>query len=120
MAGKEDRGIRSADGNTTTWKEHPRVKGSLLKPLLAAAENPLANLNLVQGPVGGVVPRHIHAKEVETVCILSGQAILVLGEEERPFGAGQTVAIPMGLEHRLINQGDVPIEMFTFFTPPLQ
>ena len=69
--------------------------------------------------MGGAVPLHLHEREVETVYLLHGQGTLVLGREERDFEEGQVVAIPMQLEHALINKGREPIEIITFFTPPL-
>ena len=49
-----------ADKRTGEWKEHPRFKGVLLKPLLTRADNPRANINLVRtnrGEAGKVVLR---------------------------------------------------------------
>ena len=74
---------------------------------------------LVRVPVGEQVTRHQHGQEVETVYVLAGKSRLVLGDQEIPFHAGQVVAIPMGMEHALINAGDEPVDLITFFTPPL-
>jgi quercetin dioxygenase-like cupin family protein len=90
-----------------------------MKTLLTSADNPLINISQVKVPVGGSVPRHHHADEVETVYMLNGKAELVLGHEQLPFNAGSIVAIPMALEHELHNVGDEPLHLLAIFTPPL-
>ncbi len=108
-----------AESNALEWKEHPRIKNIFIKTLLTSADNALANVSLVKIPVGSAVARHLHPKEVETVYLLQGQGSLILGETETSVKAGQVVAIPKGLEHELINNGDEPIELIAFFTPPI-
>lgn len=108
-----------ADASAVEWRQHPRFPGIAFKTLLTAAHNPFANVNLVQVPPGGVIGRHYHPKEVETVYVLAGQSVLTLGEVELPFRVGQVVAIPIGLEHALHNTGGEPVELLTFFTPPI-
>lgn len=108
--------VNSAD---VDWQEHPRVKNVFMKTLLTAADNPLANFNLVKVPVGGFVTRHLHVEEVETIYMLAGESELILGEQRVPFYAGTIVAIPKGLEHELINVGEITVELLTIFTPPL-
>ena len=107
------------DATAIEWGEHPRVAGIYVKKLLTADENPLANVNLVKVPEGGVVGHHIHVDQVETVYVLKGQCVLTIGENETPFRAGQIVALLAGVEHELRNVGPEPVELITFFTPPI-
>jgi quercetin dioxygenase-like cupin family protein len=107
------------DPTDMEWGEHPRVAGISMKKLLTSDENPLASVNLVKVPEGGVVGHHMHADQVETVYVLKGQCVLTIGEDDMPFGAGQIVALPAGVEHELRNVGSVPVELITFFTPPI-
>jgi mannose-6-phosphate isomerase-like protein (cupin superfamily) len=79
----------------------------------------LANVNLVKVLPGNKIPRHHHAEEIETVFVLAGYSQLTLGDIEVPFNAGQVVAIPKGLDHALVNMGQEPVELITFFTPPI-
>lgn len=108
-----------ANASDIEWTEHPRIKNVFMKTLLTADDNPLAAINLVKVPPGGEVTRHIHPKEVESIYVLSGQSTLILDETEVPFNAGQAVAIPIGLEHGLRNEGPEAVEIITFFTPPI-
>lgn len=110
---------RVADLNTGEWQEHARFPGIYLKGLLTATDNPFASVNVVQVPPNGVISRHRHAKEFETVWIIKGEAILTLEQTEMHLRDGQIIAIPIGLEHALRNEGNTPLELLTFFTPPL-
>lgn len=110
---------RVADLNTGEWREHARFPGIYMKSMLTSEDNPLASVNVVQVPPFGVIGRHRHAKELETVWIIKGEAILTLDQTDVHLRDGQVIAIPIGLEHALQNEGNTPLELLTFFTPPL-
>jgi quercetin dioxygenase-like cupin family protein len=110
---------RVADLAAGNWQEHARFPGIYIKGLLGAADNPHASVNVVQVPQDGVIGRHRHAGQVETVWVIRGTPILTLEDTEVPLKDGQIVAIPIGLEHALRNEGQAPVELLTFFTPPL-
>lgn len=107
------------DSSAVDWTEHPRFRSIGMKALLTAADNPLAGVNAVQVPPDGIIGRHMHAQEIETVYVLAGQSVLTLGDADYPFAAGQVVAIPAGLEHALHNTGAETVELLCIFTPPL-
>ena len=90
-----------------------------MKSLITPASNPLAGVNLVNVPPGGVIGRHLHPKEIEMVYVLAGQSVLTLGEIDYDFSTGQIVAIPVALEHALRNVGAKAVELLCVFTPPL-
>lgn len=110
---------RVADLEAGEWQEHTRFPGIYMKGLLTAADNPLASVNVVQVPPGGVIGRHRHSQQLETVWVIRGNAILALDQTEVSIRVGQIVAIPIGLEHALRNEGETLVELLTFFTPPL-
>jgi quercetin dioxygenase-like cupin family protein len=101
------------------WQEHARFPGIYLKHLVSPRENPLAIVNGLRVPPGGVIGRHHHPAEIEMVYVVSGQCVLTLDEDERPLTAGDIVAIPAGLVHSLRNAGAVLVELLAIFTPPL-
>lgn len=101
------------------WGAHPRFEGISMKPLITAAGNPLAGVTLVNVPPDGVIGRHHHVQEIETVYVLAGESILTLADTDYPFTAGQIVAIPAGLDHALRNQGPEVVKLLCVFTPPL-
>jgi mannose-6-phosphate isomerase-like protein (cupin superfamily) len=110
---------RVADLLIGEWQEHPRFPGIHMKGLLTSADNPFANVNVVQVPPGGEIGCHRHAQQFETIWIIRGNAILTLDQTEVFFRDGQIIAIPIGLEHALRNEGPGLVELLTFFTPPL-
>lgn len=101
------------------WEEHPRFPGIQIQGLLTRLDNPFANVNAVRVRAGGAIGRHRHAEQVETVLVIRGNAILTLDQTEVPISNGQIIAIPVGLEHALRNEGTTLVELLTFFTPPL-
>ena len=110
---------RIADLTAGEWQEHARFPGIYMKGLLNSVDNPLASVNVVQVPPGGNIGRHRHVHQVETVWVIRGNAILTLDQTEVSIRDGQIIAIPMGLEHALRNEGQALVELLTFFTPPL-
>lgn len=110
---------RVADLNAGEWQEHVRFPGVYLKGLLTSSDNPLASINAVYVPPGKDIARHRHPQQLETVLIIRGEAVLTLDQTNITMQAGQIVAIPIGLEHALRNDGVEPVELLTFFTPPL-
>lgn len=110
---------RIADLETGEWQEHVRFPGIYVKGLLTSADNPLASVNVIQVPPGGKISRHRHAQQLETIWVIRGNAILTLDQTEVSIKDGQIIALPMGFEHALRNEGQSPVELLTFFTPPL-
>lgn len=110
---------RVADLAVGEWQEHARFPGISMKGLLTTSDNPFANVNVIRVPPGVAVGRHRHAAQVETVWVIRGLAILTLDQTEVALQDGQIIAIPIGLEHALRNEGTTPVELLTFFTPPL-
>jgi len=110
---------RVADLTAGEWQEHTRFPGIFMQALLNTADNPLATVNAVRVPPGGKIGRHHHAQQFETVWVIRGNAILTLEQTEVSLKDGQIIAIPIGLEHALRNEGPDLVELLTFFTPPL-
>ena len=101
------------------WQEHARFPGIQMQGLLTRLDNPFANVNAVRVHSGGTISRHRHAEQVETIWVIRGNAILTLDQTEVSLRDGQIIAIPVGLEHALRNEGPALVELLTFFTPPL-
>ena len=110
---------RVADLIEGEWQEHARFPGIHIKGLLTSADNPFASVNVVQVPPGAEIGRHYHVHQFETVWIIRGNATLTLNQTEVSLRNGQIIAIPIGLEHALRNEGPGLVELLTFFTPPL-
>jgi quercetin dioxygenase-like cupin family protein len=110
---------RVVDLMTGEWEEHSHFPGIQIQGLLTRLENPFANVNAIRVRSGGTIGRHRHAGQVETVWVIRGNAILTLDQTEVSLRDGQIIAIPIGLEHALRNEGPALVELLTIFTPPL-
>jgi len=110
---------RVVDLTVGEWQEHARFPGIYMQALLNKTDNPLANVNAVRIPPDGEIGRHRHMQQFETVWVINGNPILILDQTEVPLRDGQIIAIPIGLEHALRNDGQILVELLTFFTPPL-
>ena len=119
MSEEQPASINIADSNAAEWDEHARFPGIYVRKLLTSHDNPLANVNEVLVPPGGLIGSHGHSQQVETVYVLAGESLLSMAGEEFPFRAGQVVAIPMGVEHTLENVGTEDVHLLTIFTPPI-
>jgi quercetin dioxygenase-like cupin family protein len=121
--------MTASDKNTPTilithihggnWIEHPRFRNIFLKSLISSQDNPLANVNTVRVPPGGLINDHSHGAQVETIFVIQGEAVLHFHGEDHAFNAGSIVAMPAGIPHSLRNDSDDDVYLLTFFTPPL-
>jgi hypothetical protein len=85
--------------------------GSTIRELLAHRNSAIRNQSLAEarlGPGQATTPHH-HAVTEEIYYILSGNASMTLGEQTRPVGPGDAIAIPPGLRHTIRNTG--PVEL---------
>jgi mannose-6-phosphate isomerase-like protein (cupin superfamily) len=62
------------------------------------------------GP-GGQARMHRHPEREETCYVLSGEAQVVVGDEERKMGARGAVVVPAGVEHGFAAIGGGPLSM---------
>jgi len=83
------------------------VDGSTIRELLAHRNSSIRQQSLAEArlAVGAATIPHHHAVTEEIYYILSGSAEMTLGEETRPVGPGDAIAIPPGLRHTIRNTG---------------
>lgn len=60
---------------------------------------------------GGVLSLQVHHRHSEHWTVVKGEAAVRLGESEHRLSAGETIAIAIGVPHRLANTGDDSIEV---------
>jgi mannose-6-phosphate isomerase-like protein (cupin superfamily) len=100
------------------YTEDTRFPGIGIKLLATRETHPTSSVILARVAVGGAIGEHVHPAETETAYVLSGEGILHTTEGDYRFAPGVLVTIPPGVVHRLVNTGDVPLEVFAFHTPP--
>jgi mannose-6-phosphate isomerase-like protein (cupin superfamily) len=50
-----------------------------------------------------------HRRRAEHWTVVSGEALVTVGDQEIPLKPGQSVDIPRGALHRIMNTGDTPL-----------
>lgn len=72
-------------------------------------------LSYVDLAPGAVVAEHSHPHE-QVGMVLEGQALFVIGGEEKLLGKGDMYRIPGGVPHRVVAQAE-PVVALDIFTP---
>lgn len=81
--------------------------GSEIRELLAARNSCIRNQTLAEArlPAGEATTPHHHVETEEIYYILGGEGLMRVGEETRPVGPGDAIAIPPGASHQITNTG---------------
>ncbi|MBI5517493.1 MAG: cupin domain-containing protein [Deltaproteobacteria bacterium] len=66
---------------------------------------------------GCAIAREVHPETAETVYVLKGEAVALVGEGEVPLGPGQGVHVKMGVPHGLRNVGAGDLEFLVLGHP---
>ena len=77
---------------------------------------------LVMGEVapGGEAERHHHDGEHQAMVVLEGECQVTLGDDApQRCGPGAIVRIPPGLDHHVLNDGELPLKVLIVYSPPL-
>jgi mannose-6-phosphate isomerase-like protein (cupin superfamily) len=95
------------------------LDGSTIRELAGPATGNAVNQSLAEAtvPVGGATTAHHHRTTEEIYLFTHGTGRMRLGAEERDVGAGDAVAIPPGVDHKLWNTGDEPLRLLCACAP---
>lgn len=63
------------------------------------------------------VKAHYHRSHTEHVFVIEGAGTMLLGSEERPVKAGDTIIIPAGTVHAVRVTGDPPLRVISVQSP---
>ena len=83
---------------------------------LVESEHIVAGLTVFEPGESSACHNHPESEEVDI--IVRGCGILVDGDEQIPFKAGDWMFIPTGVHHQHRNTGDEPLWLIWFYTPP--
>jgi mannose-6-phosphate isomerase-like protein (cupin superfamily) len=64
-------------------------------------------------------PIHVHARDDETVYIIEGELTAVIDGEPRRLTAGESIFLPRGVPHQLMNMSGNPARYILIGTPAL-
>jgi len=93
--------------------------GSEIRELLAHRNSMIRNQSLAEArlPVGGSTQEHYHPRAEEIYYITAGAGRMRIEAEERAVKAGDAIAIPPGLKHKLWNTGAEPLKLLCCCAP---
>jgi len=96
--------------------------GSQIRELLAYRNSCIRNQTLAEArlPVGRSTTPHRHIKTEEIYFILAGEGRMQLGDETRPVGPGDAIAIPPGETHQMTNTGGEVLRFLCCCAPPYE
>lgn len=93
--------------------------GSEIRELLAYRNSVIRNQSLAEArlPVGASTQEHYHARTEEIYFITHGSGRMRIENETRDVAAGDAIAIPPGLKHKLWNTGHEPLRLLCCCAP---
>lgn len=97
---------RTKDGSEIRELMHPRMHGSLNQSFAEATIEPGAKTRL-----------HRHRATEEIYHVAGGEGMMTLGDETFEIAAGDTVCIPPGTPHKVVNSGTVPLRILCACAP---
>ena len=97
---------RTKDGSEIRELMHPAVQGNRLQSLAEATI-----------PAGAATLPHFHHASEELYHVTHGHGEMRLGEERLTIAPGDTVLIPPGTPHCVVNTGEVPLRMLCCCSP---
>ncbi|MFO1487574.1 MAG: cupin domain-containing protein [Verrucomicrobiota bacterium] len=93
--------------------------GSEIRELLAHRNSSIRNQSLAEArlPAGGSTQEHYHPRAEEIYYITHGTGRMRIESEVREVRAGDAIAIPPGLKHKLWNTGAEPLRLLCCCAP---
>lgn len=80
----------------------------------------LLQIETVNPPTGVAEPLHVHPRQESCAHVIAGTLRFVVDGEETRLGPGETITIPAGTPHNLVNDGDQDAVAIQEFRPALQ
>lgn len=69
-------------------------------------------------PPDGEIGEEVHEDNDQLLIVVSGEARLLLGDEETEFEEGDAVLVPAGVNHNVMNAGNDSLKIITTYSPP--
>ena len=93
--------------------------GSEIRELLAHRNSCIRRQSLAEArlPAHGATTPHYHPRTEEIYYILEGHGSMQVGDETRPVGPGDAIAIPPGARHQIRNTGSVVLKFLCCCVP---
>ncbi len=94
--------------------------GSLIRELMHPSQHGLSTMSFAEATVdaGGMTLVHLHSRAEEIYHITQGAGTMRLGATEFAIRAGDTITIPPGTPHNVINTGGEALKILCVCHPP--
>jgi Cys-tRNA(Pro)/Cys-tRNA(Cys) deacylase len=94
--------------------------GSVIRELMHPSSSASRNQSLAEAtvPPRGATTPHLHRSSEEIYHFTGGAGEMTLGAERFAVRAGDTVVVPPGTPHGLVNMGDAPLVLLCACAPP--
>jgi quercetin dioxygenase-like cupin family protein len=94
------------------------LAGVLMKQQLSGEETG-GTFSLFENRSGGIskTPIHVHANDDETLFIMEGQMQAIVAGKEQTINAGDSIFLPRGIPHQLMNTSGLPAHYMLLCTP---
>ena len=76
-----------------------------------------SQLVVMSVPVGEEIGMEVHGQD-QFIRIEAGQGKAVLDDVEHELSDGFAIVVPASTHHNIINTGDVPLKLYTIYSPP--
>ena len=95
-----------------------RVITDLVSVKLAADQTgDSVTVHEIETPPGGGIPPHTQRYEDETIHVLEGTYLVLIGDNQEEIGPGETRFMPRGLRHGFANSGSGTARMLVYLSP---
>jgi mannose-6-phosphate isomerase-like protein (cupin superfamily) len=96
------------------------LAGIIMKRLLSGDET-AGQFCLFENRSGGntMTPIHVHAMDDETIYIIEGELTAIVEGQPRRLTSGESIFLPRGIPHQLVNTSGTPSRYILIGTPAL-
>lgn len=99
------------------FKIFEKVKeNSYFREVLKTVENTQVVVMSIE--VGSEIGEEVHEKEDQLLVFVEGEGEARIGGETQKIEDGDLVLVSKGTVHNFVNTGNVPLKLFTTYSPP--
>lgn len=99
---------------------HPKFQGVYLKHFFSSADNDRLNNMEVKIDPGCQISPHQHDDSTEFFYVLEGEGEFLIDGKWSPVKKGYALVAPLGEQHGFKNSKDVPLMLFSTFSPSIR
>lgn len=96
--------------------EQDAIENENFRKVLYTAKN--MQLVVMSLEVDEEIGLETHPEHDQFIRIDAGSAKAILNGEESELADGSCVIIPAGVEHNIVNTGDIKLKLYTIYSPP--